>query len=143
MISSMSGAVTFPVRGPRHLTLPFAPESVRLARHELDRWLDGWSPREGFADDCRLVVSELVGHAVRHAHPLDDGTMAVDWECADDAFCIRVSDGGSGTFPHLVDARRTDVGGRGMVIIDALVTDWWVETGDARTTVHALLPVAV
>lgn len=139
----MSGAETFSARGPRHLTLPFAPESVRVARHELEQWLDGWAPNTGFADDCRLVVSELVGNAVRHADPLDDGTMAVDWECLEDGFCIRVSDGGSGTRPHLVDARRTDLGGRGMVIVDALASDWWVEAGDARTTVHALLPVAV
>ena len=139
----MSGAVKFSARGPRHLNLPFEPESVRVARHELEKWLDGWSPREGFADDCRLVVSELVGNAVRHAHPLDDGTMAVDWERLGDAFCIRVSDGGSRTRPHLVEAGHSDLGGRGMVIIDALASDWWVEADDDRTTVHALLPVAV
>lgn len=138
----MSGAVKFSARRPRHLNLPFAPESVRIARHELEKWLDGWTPSASFTDDCRLVVSELVGNAVRHAQPLDDGTMAVDWECVEEGFAIRVSDGGSGSRPHLVDSRRTDLGGRGMVIIDALASRWWVETDAARTTVHALLPLA-
>lgn len=139
----MSGGATFSARGPRHLTLPFAPESVRVARHELEQWLEGWAPSAGFAEDCRLVLSELVGNAVRHADPLDDGTMVVDWECDADGFRVRVSDGGSRTRPHLVRARPTDQGGRGMSIIDALASRWWVESADARTTVHALLPLAV
>lgn len=141
-MTRMTGGATFSARGPRHLALPFAPESVRVARHELEQWLDGWA-EPAFADDCRLVLSELVGNAVRHADPLDDGSMAVDWECCDEGFQVRVSDGGSRTRPHLVHARRTDQGGRGMVIVEALASRWWVEAADARTTVHALLPLAV
>ena len=34
-------------------------------------------------DDARLVVSELVGNAVRHARPLADGTMHVAWTTVD------------------------------------------------------------
>lgn len=132
----------FSGREPRHLTLPFTPESVRVARRELEAWLQGWAPSAAFADDCRLVVSELVGNSVRHANPLDDGTMAVAWEWAPNGFCIRVSDGGSSTSPRVVEARRTDLGGRGMLIVESLASQWWVESEEARTTVSALLPVA-
>ena len=40
-------------------------------------------PPDETSDDARLVVSELVGNAVRHARPLADGTMHVAWTSSD------------------------------------------------------------
>ena len=62
--------------------------------------------RDEKRDDARLVVSELVGNAVRHARPLADGTMQVAWGQADDAVDIAVTDGGALTTPER-DRRRS------------------------------------
>jgi anti-sigma regulatory factor (Ser/Thr protein kinase) len=55
------------------LDLPFSAESARVARQHLLAWLEGHADEER-RDDARLLVSELVGNAVRHARPLADGT---------------------------------------------------------------------
>lgn len=121
------------------LVLPFAPESARVARHEMTSWLASVGHAGEVADDCQLIVSELVGNAVLHAQPLDGGTMVVAWACADEGVNIAVTDGGSETEPHQVDAGLAAVSGRGLAIVDAIAKRWWIETGRARTTVHAFL----
>ncbi|WP_310961637.1 ATP-binding protein [Nocardioides terrisoli] len=127
---------------PQHLRLPFAAESVGVARHALDDWLAGAIPTGapvGFLDDCALVVSELVGNAVRHARPLTDGTVDVDWACTDGSLEIAVTDGGGRTAPRKRHAASTDQSGRGLAIVDLLTTGWWVETSGSCTTVRAQL----
>jgi serine/threonine-protein kinase RsbW len=125
---------------PVDLALPFSPESAHVARHELVTWLDHMGDDEG-RDDARLVVSELVGNAVRHARPLADGTMVVTWTHGPKGLDIAVTDGGARTAPERVDATVSDLAGRGLSIVETLSTRWWVETTRSRTTVHALLPL--
>lgn len=123
------------------LHLPFSAESARVAREQLVRWLHSVETHDEIRENARLVVSELVGNAVRHARPLADGTMHVTWGREPQGLAIAVSDGGARTEPHLVDAAVSDVSGRGMAIVETLASRWWVETTRARTTVHAVLPV--
>ena len=52
------------------LTLPFAAESAHVAREHLVSWLEGLPIDAEARDDARLVISELIGNAVRHARPL-------------------------------------------------------------------------
>lgn len=137
----MKAAASLQARGPRHLSLPFTAESVGVARHALENWLDG-EAGDGFAEDCRLVVSELVGNAVRHAQPKHDGTVDVDWTCEDSRVSIAVSDGGSESAPRRLDAALTDLAGRGLAIVEALAARWWVESTHSGTTVHAELCLA-
>lgn len=123
---------------PMSLVLPFSPASAAVARRRLGRWLEeleGGPAR----DACALVVSELVGNAVRHARPLGDGTIEVSWRLADDGVEIAVSDGGSISRPHKVDAGLSSLSGRGIAIIEALAGHWWVDRGESRTTVHAVI----
>lgn len=124
---------------PQTLSLPFDPGSARLARDELSAWMQGCGPSAELTEDARLVVSELVGNAVRHARPLPDSTMQVAWSCADDGLDISVTDGGAATVPQRLDAGLSDLAGRGLAIVEALADRWWIEAKKSGTTVHALL----
>jgi anti-sigma regulatory factor (Ser/Thr protein kinase) len=125
---------------PMSLVLPFTPASAGVARHELGRWLEQLaSCDDDDAGDCALVVSELVGNAVRHAQPLANGTVEVSWHKQPDGVDIAVTDGGGSTRPRKVDAGLSDLAGRGLGIVEALAGRWWVESSRARTTVHAFM----
>jgi anti-sigma regulatory factor (Ser/Thr protein kinase) len=127
---------------PMSLDLPFSPESAGVARHELVEWMRVLGVGDETSEDARLVVSELVGNAVRHARPLADGTMQVAWTTLDSAVDITVTDGGALTTPEVVEAGVSDLAGRGLSIVETLASRWWVETTRSRTTVHALLALA-
>lgn len=121
------------------MRVPFAASSVATARQHLKQWLqDSGSPRE-IIDDARLVISELVGNAVRHAQPLPDGSILVSWSIERRGLQLSVTDGGSGTRPRKVHAGSSALAGRGMAIVDTLALTWWSEKSHSRSTVHAIL----
>lgn len=128
------------------LTLPFTAESASVARQAFGSWLSMISDiSEDRVDDARLIISELVGNAVRHARPLNGGTMNLAWGARADRpgqIEIEVSDGGAVTEPSIVDSSPSDVSGRGMAIVDALATRWWIDRDPGSSTVHALIAVA-
>ena len=131
-----------PESDPMSIDLPFAPQSAAVARRELAEWLLAIEARDERLDDARLVVSELVGNAVRHARPLADGTMRVAWTAGPECVDIAVTDGGALTTPEAVDASVSDLAGRGLSIVETLADRWWVESTRSRTTVHAVLALA-
>jgi anti-sigma regulatory factor (Ser/Thr protein kinase) len=124
------------------MTLPFAAESAHTARDGLASWMESLEVDGENSDDARLVISELIGNAVRHARPLADGTVQVRWAAVDRELAISVTDGGARTTPERLDAGMSDVSGRGLSIVEALASRWWVETTRSRTTVHALVALA-
>lgn len=128
-----------PALDPVALALPFAASSASIARTQLKRWLQELGQPTDVIEDSRLVVSELVGNAVRHARPLDDGTVIVAWKPAESGLDIAVTDGGAQTEPHAVDAAASDLAGRGLTIVQELSSRWWLETSRSRSTVHALV----
>jgi anti-sigma regulatory factor (Ser/Thr protein kinase) len=127
---------------PMAFDLPFSPESASVARRHLVEWMRDLGAGDETSDDARLVVSELVGNAVRHARPLADGTMRVAWKSRDYGIDIAVTDGGALTTPERVEAGVSDLAGRGLTIVETLAARWWVESTRSRTTVHALLALA-
>ncbi len=130
-------------RDPIALDLPFSPESASVARRQLVEWMRALGVCDETRDDARLVVSELVGNSVRHARPLADGTMRVTWASRGCDVDIAVSDGGALTTPEVVEAGVSDLAGRGLSIVETLSARWWVESTRSRTTVHALLALAL
>jgi len=128
-----------PSLDPVALALPFAASSASIARTQLKQWLLDLGQPTNVIEDSRLVVSELVGNAVRHARPLDDGTVIVTWNKADAGLDIAVTDGGAHTDPHAIDAAASDLAGRGLTIVQELSSRWWLEKSRSRSTVHALV----
>jgi anti-sigma regulatory factor (Ser/Thr protein kinase) len=123
------------------MRLPFAPSSVSVARQRLKGFMGDLGGTCERVEDARVVISELVANSVRHARPLPDGNLLVAWSLAEQGLEVSVTDGGSDTRPHSVAASSSATAGRGMAIVDVLAPDWWVETGESRSTVHATLPV--
>jgi anti-sigma regulatory factor (Ser/Thr protein kinase) len=124
---------------PVALALPFAPSSAAVARAQLKAWLVELGQPVDVIEDSRLVLSELVGNAVRHAKPLADGTMRVSWNRNATGLDISVTDGGATTVPRQVQAGTSALAGRGLSIVTELSNRWWLETTRSRSTVHALL----
>lgn len=127
---------------PVALDLPFSAESAAVARQQIVEWMNQRETEVERRDDARLVVSELVGNAIRHARPLADGSMRVSWGTGPTGLDIAVTDGGARTTPERVDAGLSDLAGRGLAIVETLADRWWVESTRSRTTVHALLALA-
>lgn len=121
------------------ISLPFAASSANVARAQLKAWLVEQDQPVEVIEDSRLVVTELVGNAVRHAKPLADGTVLVAWNRDPTGLDIAVTDGGATTVPHPVDAGTSALAGRGLMIVTELTNRWWLETTRSRSTVHALV----
>jgi serine/threonine-protein kinase RsbW len=121
------------------MRLPFAPSSVSVARQRLKSWMleVGESPES--VEDARIIISELVANAVRHARPLADGNLQVTWNREGEEIQVSVTDGGATTRPRNVHAAPTALAGRGIAIVDALAQRWWTEDTQSRSTVYALL----
>lgn len=76
-------------------------------------------------DDTLLVLSELLGNAVRHAGApaTPAGSVEVRWTLVPGAVHLEVVDGGGGE-PRVVDRGEHAVSGRGMAIVEALSQSW-------------------
>jgi anti-sigma regulatory factor (Ser/Thr protein kinase) len=106
-----------------------APASAGEVRRQLGADLADAGLSPAVIGDATLVVSELVGNAVRYAAPLPGGVLEVSWTVDPDCVRLRVSDGGGPSVPARHDAGPEDVRGRGLAIVAALARDWGVEIG--------------
>jgi serine/threonine-protein kinase RsbW len=120
------------------MRLDFHGASVRAARERLRVALGG-SCSDSRMEDARIVVSELVANALRHAQPLEDHTIAVGWTVKPDAIRVSVTDGGSTSTPATRKPGELATGGRGLKVVQTLADRWGVETGGSGTTVWAEL----
>jgi anti-sigma regulatory factor (Ser/Thr protein kinase) len=106
----------------------FEPDTtnVPLARHFIDEAL----PETCRADDVTLLVSELASNAVRHAR----SPFTVAMGCDGALVRVEVTDDS----PELPVPRVPSVDavtGRGLMIVQALASDWGVDPTDAGKTV--------
>jgi serine/threonine-protein kinase RsbW len=125
-----------PLDGPVSMSIPFSPRSAARVRQALESWLHHRGSGVQVIDDARLIATELVGNALRHASPLGNGTVLVRWEAEDSTLALSVCDGGGASRPQQVAAAPEDVSGRGLAIVDALSSTWWVEHTSQLHTVH-------
>jgi serine/threonine-protein kinase RsbW len=125
-----------PLQGPVAMSLPFLPESARTVRTGLTSWLVHQGAATETITDARLVATELVANALRHASPLPNGTMLVRWQEQSGRLLLSVSDGGGTTDPAVRHAADDDEGGRGLAIVAQLSGRWWVERQPWMQAVH-------
>jgi serine/threonine-protein kinase RsbW len=118
------------------------PAAVGAARRQVRRQLAEERLPEPLLDDVEVVLSELMGNAVRHARPIAGGVLLVGWRIADDELTIRVTDGGSAKRIEPRDSSPMADSGRGLHIVERLASAWGVtdHAGSLRT-VWAVLPV--
>jgi anti-sigma regulatory factor (Ser/Thr protein kinase) len=116
-----------------HFDLPCTIAAVPLARDMAVETLRGWGHDDhDWLDVVSLIVTELVGNAVRHA----GGCATLDLH-SDGRTILTVTDH-SPTRPRL---RAPDEhGGRGLLIIDALCPRWGVRDQETGKQVWAELP---
>jgi anti-sigma regulatory factor (Ser/Thr protein kinase) len=100
------------------MSLRSEPASVRLARRLVDRWLGGLATSQ-FGEDVQLVTSELVTNAVRHSS-LCGLRLSRDGDCV----VLEVDDDGHGAPKMIEQLSPTAASGRGLVIVDRLVSRW-------------------
>ncbi|QEV49387.1 ATP-binding protein [Streptomyces vinaceus] len=100
------------------------PASVGRARRALAAQLSSWG-LHGVTDTTRLLVSELITNALRHAH----GPVQVNVRVHGAVLRCEVEDA-SPASPARRSADTDSESGRGIELVDALAQDW----GSERTT---------
>jgi anti-sigma regulatory factor (Ser/Thr protein kinase) len=112
--------------------LPVSPEAAAEARHALDDLAEAIP--DGRMRDVRLLISELVTNAVRHAD-LDAGD-AIDLviDVADQMLRVEVHDPGGGFVPSTPSPDPTRPSGWGLYLVAELADRWGVNS-DERTRV--------
>jgi anti-sigma regulatory factor (Ser/Thr protein kinase) len=112
--------------------LAATPEAAAEARHALGDMADMLPG--GRARDVRLLVSELVTNAVRHAN-LDDGdVILLVIDLADSMLRVEVHDPGGGFIPSAPSPDPARPSGWGLYLVAELADRWGVDS-DERTLV--------
>ena len=104
-----------------------------LARQTLDRW---HSPE--VVDDALLVITELVENVVQHT---DDGGK-LTMRRHDDLVRIEVADS-SRQIPQVRGRDPRRIGGRGLLVVAAVTSDWGTRSDEQGKTVWADIPTGV
>ena len=124
--------------------VPHEPHSVGLVRHRLCHDLRAAGAADAAVQDAALVVSELVGNAVRHGLALPGGGLRARWAVAAGTVLLEVEDGGTGPAPaEPRPAGESAEGGRGLAMVGLLAARWGSAPTASGTTVWAELPRAV
>jgi len=123
-------------------TVPFSASAVHVARAAVTHALHTAGVGANIVEDARVVVSELLGNALRHARPLPDGTLLVELVLEPRSLRICVVDGGSVTLPTLRHPPPMSVGGRGLSIVRTLTQNWGVQESGSGNTVYGVLTLS-
>lgn len=108
------------------LTLAVAPEAAAEARQALDP-LSAHLP-DGRLRDVRLLVSELVTNAVRHANLASGDTIDLVIELADHRLRVEVHDPGGGFVPSAPAPDPARPSGWGLYLVAELADRWGVDS---------------
>lgn len=121
------------------LLVQHEPASAAFVRHELARDLARYDLPSEAIDNAVLVVSELVGNAVRHTPSSTSGTLDVSWDVDDSGVRVCVGDP-SNQPPRARVAQVHETAGRGLMIVEAMSDDWGVERGVHGKRIWAHVP---
>lgn len=114
-------------RGSIEIVLPAVPRSVSAARHAVADLLLGAMPVPIVVlEDVLLMVSELVTNVVVHAH-----TETRVWATVEPGrVSVAVGDGDPDHAPFLAERGSLATNGRGILLVDALSSDWGIDLLD-------------
>jgi anti-sigma regulatory factor (Ser/Thr protein kinase) len=114
---------------------------VGLARTSVRRLLARWGTGDGTADNAVLVTSELVTNAVKHT---PSARIVCRVRVDGDRLHIEVEDeSGGNTLPALRCPGPDDQGGRGLLLVGMVSSDWGVREaphGSGRVVWAELAP---
>ena len=108
--------------------LAVSPEAASEARHALDGLDDDLSGR---MRDVRLLVSELVTNAVRHANLAQGDVIGLVIDLADDALRVEVHDPGGGFVPTAPSPDPARPSGWGLYLVAELADRWGVDSDES------------
>jgi serine/threonine-protein kinase RsbW len=128
-VSSRAGATDAEERFA--FELPGTPEAGWAARRALLA-RNGALPRP-VRDDVRLLLTELVTNAVRHADAGPARLVRVELRQRRGAVRVAVCDEGPGFAPEATRSRPDETGGWGLVLVDR-IADRWAVTRTATGT---------
>ena len=113
------------------MSLPAVPSAATTARSAITR---GLSQRvtNGLLEDVRLLLTELITTALRHAGMTPDDQIGVKAELSQGTVRIEVSDPGRDG-PVEVRAPGPRGGGYGLLLVDRLTDQWGVDLRDGTT----------
>jgi anti-sigma regulatory factor (Ser/Thr protein kinase) len=100
---------------------PTAASAARNALLGLEERVDG-----RVLDDIRLLVSELVTNAIRHAEAPQGGEVALDVTIENERVRVEVADPGAGFEPQPRDDEMHRPGGWGLYLVDRIADSWGV-----------------
>lgn len=125
------------------LTIPAAPEAIKIARSFTRDTLRSWD-MTGLADDAQLVVSELVTNALMHTRDSDlPGPRPVIGLrlMAQPPWLLCMVTDPSQQIPLPRQADPDDCSGRGLQVIESCSSRWgWNLLDESGKIVWALLP---
>ncbi len=112
-----------PMPVPLELTLAAGPEAAAAARRALGDLEDELGT--DLLKDVRLMVSELVTNALRHARR-PQTSIVLRRRLHDDRLRVEVGDRGPGFTPEARRDRPGEAGGWGLLLVDTLADRWGV-----------------
>jgi anti-sigma regulatory factor (Ser/Thr protein kinase) len=108
--------------------LPVSPEAASAARHALDDLGDAMS--DARLRDVRLLVSEVVTNAVRHADLAAGDAIELVVELNGGALRVEVHDPGGGVVPPEPAPDPTRPSGWGLYLVAELADRWGVDSDE-------------
>lgn len=124
---------------PRTIRVPWTAPAVPKIRRVVVADLESRHLPVDLIGETEIVVSELVGNAIRHARPLADGSIRVHWKVKAGVVEIEVSDGGGPSTPRPAPRSVWATSGRGLRIVRSLAHEWGVTEERSGRTVWASL----
>jgi len=109
--------------------LPVAPEAAAEARHALDD-VSAAIPDTRLRD-VRLLVSELVTNAVRHADLADSDVILLVIDVGEGALRVEVHDPGGGFVPTAPAPDPARPSGWGLYLVAELADRWGVDSDES------------
>lgn len=118
--------------GAASTVLPTGAVAPRAGRRFLRRQAEQWGLDAATVEAAELALSEVVTNAVVHART----GVRVDLRLEPDGLRVEVTDRGTDSPVRRVQVPDADdVGGRGLLIVDALTRAWGSNRSDGGTTV--------